>query len=95
MVTYFDGLSPQDPITICIQSYGGVRMRLSEEEMKREIRKAKRFNTIAFVITIILTVAITLSLFLLRKKVADRNSVGYFFYLRYTFFIQRKVSFSP
>ena len=44
MVTYFDGLSPQDPITICIQSYGGVRMRLSEEEMKLLDEYCKKNN---------------------------------------------------
>lgn len=69
-------------------------MRLSEEEMKREIRKAKRFNTIAFIVTIILTIVIAISLFLLHKKVADSFSVGYF-YFKYSFFSQRNVSFSP
>ncbi len=53
-------------------------MRLSEEEMKQEIRRAKRFNTIAFIITMVLATVIAISLFLLHKKVADRVSVGYF-----------------
>lgn len=46
-------------------------MRLSEEEMARQVRRAKRFNMIAFVIVLILT-AVTIVCFLyIDKKVTD------------------------
>lgn len=46
-------------------------MRLSEEEMAREIRRAKRFNTIAFIVVLVLTAAIIVGGFALKKQVAD------------------------
>jgi len=46
-------------------------MRLTEEQMEREIRKAKRFNTAAFIIVLILTAAILIGGRVLYKKAID------------------------
>ena len=46
-------------------------MRLTEEQLEREIRRAKRFNTIAFITVLILAAVIILCGKLLYKKAID------------------------
>ena len=46
-------------------------MRLTEEELEREIRRAKRFNTIAFITVLILTAVILIGGKFLYKKAID------------------------
>ena len=43
-------------------------MRLSEEQMAREIKRAKRFNTVAFIVVVIITVAVLIGFHILDKK---------------------------
>ena len=46
-------------------------MRLTEEQLEREIRRAKRFNTAAFIIVLILTVTVLIGGNILYKKAID------------------------
>jgi len=57
-------------------------LRLSEEEMAREIQRAKRFNTVAFIIVLVLSAVLILGFLFLDKKVTDRS-------LSVTFFISK------
>jgi len=55
-------------------------MRLSEEEMAREVKRAKRFNTIAFIVVIVLTAAVIIGFRILDKKLPALIKAGSFYF---------------
>lgn len=56
---------------------GGAAMRkpMTEDEMRRDIRRSNRFNMIAFIITMILTAAAIISFFCLDRYIILMNII--------------------
>ena len=55
-------------------------MRLSEEEMAREIKRAKRFNTVAFIVVVVLTATMLIGIRILDKKLPALLRTGSFYF---------------